>query len=257
VLIGGATPLSYQWTFNEQVLPNATGPTLTRSSARLEHAGDYRVIITNPFGTLSSAVAHLDVVVPALPSQDQFAGAVTVQNTLYLLGTGSNSNATRENLEPLHDGKKAVRSVWLAWTAPASGVVSVNTLGSDFDSVLAIYTGTNLSNLTPVESDDDSGTDHTSALSFNAVAGTTYRIAIAGYLATSGNIGFELELTPRRRGDHQLLRAMQHQRHDQDDRGHEHFPDRPLLLHQPEHEQRLLGLSRHHAVMVAVGRAAQ
>ena len=196
VLVGGATPLSYQWLFNGQVLSNATGPTLTRNSARLEHAGDYRVIITNPFGTLSSTVAHLDVTVPALPFQDQFASAVNVQNSLYLLGTGSNSNATRENLEPFHDEQKAVRSVWLAWTAPIGGVVSVNTLGSDFDTVLAIYTGTSVSSLTPVESDDDSGTNHTSALSFNAVAGTTYRIAIAGYLATSGDIGFELELTP-------------------------------------------------------------
>ena len=197
VLVGGATPLTYQWIFNEQVLSNATGATLTRSSARPEHAGDYRVIITNPYGTLSSAVAHLDVVVPVLPFEDQFARVVNMQNTLYLLGTGSNSNATRENLEPLHDGEKAVRSVWLAWTAPASGVVRVNTLGSDFDTVLAIYSGTDLSSLTPVESDDDSGPNHTSALSFNAVEGTTYRIAIAGYLGTSGNIGFELELTPR------------------------------------------------------------
>ena len=196
VAVAGGTPFSYQWLFNDNILSNATGPALTRSSARLEHAGDYRVIITNPFGTLGSAVAHLDVVAPVLPFQDQFAGAVTLQNTLYILGTGSNSNATRENLEPMHDGEKAARSVWLAWTAPASGVVSVNTLGSDFDTVLAIYTGTNVGNLTPVESDDDSGTNHTSALSFNAVAGTTYRIAIAGYLATSGQIGFELELTP-------------------------------------------------------------
>ncbi len=196
VLAGGATPLSYQWLFNGQVLSNATGPAFTRTSARPEHAGDYRVLVTNPFGTISSAVAQLDVLVPALPFQDQFASAVNVQNALYILGTGSNSNATRENLEPLHDGEKAVRSVWLAWTAPVGGVVSVNTLGSDFDTVLAIYTGTNVSSLTPVESDDDSGTNHTSALSFNAVAGTTYRIAIAGYLATSGSIGFELELTP-------------------------------------------------------------
>ena len=196
VMVVGAEPLGYQWTFNGLILSNATGPMLTRNSARPEHAGDYRVIITNPFGTISSAVAHLDVEPASLPFRNQFADAINLQGALYLLGTGSNSNATREILEPFHDEQKAVRSVWLAWTAPVSGVVSVNTLGSDFDTVLAIYTGTNVSSLTPVESDDDSGTNHTSALSFNAVAGRTYHIAIAGYLGTSGNIGFELELTP-------------------------------------------------------------
>jgi hypothetical protein len=61
--------------------------------------------------------------------------------------------------------------------------VEFNTAGSSFDTTLAIYTGNNVTNLSSVAANDDdiAAGVHTSRLSFNAIAGVTYRVAIDGY----------------------------------------------------------------------------
>ena len=46
---------------------------------------------------------------------------------------------------------------------------------------MGVYTGSSVSSLTTVASDDDSGGNYTSKVTFNAVAGTTYQIAVDGY----------------------------------------------------------------------------
>jgi hypothetical protein len=61
-------------------------------------------------------------------------------------------------------------------------------MGSSFDTLLAVYTGSTVSALTRIASDDDSGGSLTSRVSFSAVAGTTYRIAVDGYGAASGSV---------------------------------------------------------------------
>ena len=196
----GAQPLTYQWIFNGTVISGATGQSLTLTNVRPQDQGNYRVVVMNEFGSKMSEDGHLTVLLPELPFADDFTNSVVLSNVLYFAGHGTNIGATRELDEPIHDGKKAVRSVWISWTAPANGIVSINTRGSDFDTVLAVYAGDSLDTLTPIESDDDndepgsSGDD--SKVTFNAVAGTTYRIAVAGYLFSEGNIVFELALTP-------------------------------------------------------------
>ena len=53
--------------------------------------------------------------------------------------------------------------------------------------------GTSVSTLTPVASNDEvSPYNLTSALTFNAVAGTTYRIAVDGYNGLAGNVVLNL-----------------------------------------------------------------
>ncbi|WP_293079825.1 S8 family serine peptidase [Okeania sp. SIO3B5] len=108
----------------------------------------------------------------------------------------SNFEATSENGEPLHannqlEGNEG-SSVWWNWTAPASGLVTITTNGSDFDTVLGIYTGDSVSNLTEVASDDDSGDGVESLVMFDAVGGTNYKIAVDGYLGAQGNIVLDL-----------------------------------------------------------------
>lgn len=106
----------------------------------------------------------------------------------------ANTRASKENGEPNHAGDRGGRSVWFSWTATFSGPVLFTTLGSDFDTLLSVYTGNNLNGLTPIAANDDSpyadsleGHVLTCSLSFTATAGTTYRIAVDGSGGRSGN----------------------------------------------------------------------
>lgn len=106
----------------------------------------------------------------------------------------SSVNATREPGEPRHADKVGSNSLWYRWTADRSGVVVVSTAGSDFDTLLAVYTGAALRQLTPVAGNDDTPGDngYTSQLEFPAVAGSTYWIAVDGYDGASGMASLSL-----------------------------------------------------------------
>lgn len=94
--------------------------------------------------------------------------------------TGSTRGATRQAGEPLHAGVNSTNSIWYTWTAPTNGPFTFDTAGSSFDTLLAVYTGSAFP-LTPVVSDDSSGPFNTSRVQFDAVNGTTYRIAVDGF----------------------------------------------------------------------------
>jgi hypothetical protein len=97
-------------------------------------------------------------------------------------------DATGQNGEPIHFlNSEPTQSVWFTFRSPVNDVVTIDTQGSDFDTVLAVYRGTALDRLTRVASDDDSGGNLTSLVSFQASANVTYRIAVDGFLASQGN----------------------------------------------------------------------
>jgi len=67
----------------------------------------------------------------------------------------------------------------------------MTTAGSNYDTLLAVYTGNTLSPpLTPIAKNDDvdPGKIRTSTVTFNATAGMIYRIAVDGWGGESGNI---------------------------------------------------------------------
>jgi hypothetical protein len=117
------------------------------------------------------------------PPNDGFAAATVLQG-----GKGRVSGvfwwATREAGEPHHAGSHLDQTLWYAWTAPTSGRVRMDTIGSSSDSVIAVYTGDSLATLQLVASDDGevgpSGI-FWSSVRFKAQAGTTYHVAVAGW----------------------------------------------------------------------------
>ena len=148
---------------------------------------------------------------PAVVNWNQIAGAPANNNfnsPTDLTGTqggvsGRNHNATKENNEPNHAGNIGGRSVWFRWVAPASGDMVIDTMGSTFDTLLAVYSGSALNGLggTVVAQNDDAvsvdlngdGTPETaviyfSRVTFHATAGTTYRIAVDGHGGVTGSI---------------------------------------------------------------------
>lgn len=100
--------------------------------------------------------------------------------------TGHNTFATHEAPgEPLHVGvTDATNSVWWYWSPTNNGTVLVDTLGTAFNNVVAVYFGSNVSNLVQLAASDDTptvnGVRRQPFLYFSATNGSTYRIAVAG-----------------------------------------------------------------------------
>jgi hypothetical protein len=122
------------------------------------------------------------------PTNDLFNAATVLRGSSVVTNVNTFS-ATSEFGEPSQIASKTGgKSVWYRWIAPATGTVYVSTKWSDFDTLLAVFIGTNITSLDHIASNDDDGGLPTSALTFTAVAGTEYRIAVAGYLNASGDL---------------------------------------------------------------------
>ena len=105
--------------------------------------GDDGDLVINASLWLAAATAG------APPVNDNFAGATLITGSSASV-SGTNVNATKETGEPNHAGNAGGKSVWWTWTAPASGNVVIDTIGSTFDTLLGVYTGTAVNALTQV-----------------------------------------------------------------------------------------------------------
>ncbi|HEY0865609.1 MAG TPA: matrixin family metalloprotease [Lacunisphaera sp.] len=140
---------------------------------------------------------------PGQPANDSFANAAIIilpaSNTATL--SGYNTNATKQAGEPSHAGNVGGRSVWWRWTAPAAGPVTVDTRGSYFDTTLGVYTGTAVNSLVTLAGNDDLSSSpqphiQASSVTFTAVAGTTYYIAVDGFDADCAGLTLNVSFTP-------------------------------------------------------------
>ena len=132
----------------------------------------------------------------AQSGNDMFANRILLSGTNIVV-TSSSIGAAKETGEPSHAGIAGGASVWWSWTAPNVGTVSISTSGSGFDTVLGVYTGSSVSALTEVASDDDDADSGalTSKVSFDVVSNRTYQIAVDGYGGASGNVRLSVQLS--------------------------------------------------------------
>lgn len=94
--------------------------------------------------------------------------------------TCSSVGATLEKGEPRHYAGCSDATVWWKWTAPSDGPMTVDTKGSSFDTIMAVYTGTDVSHLDLVDNNDDVKGEVWSRIAFDAEEGETYHIVVAG-----------------------------------------------------------------------------
>ncbi len=130
------------------------------------------------------------------PFNDGLANALELAGTVGATTT-NNLNATREPGEPLHVGKQGGKSVWYFFTAPSDGLLSITTTNSNFDTLLAIYTGTRVDRLTALNANDDTPTGFGiySELTQAVRSGTRYYVAVDGLAGSSGQIFLEYSFT--------------------------------------------------------------
>lgn len=124
----------------------------------------------------------------SIPVHDGFGNPKVVVASGYNDRTGTGS-ATRETGEPQPCGHIA-STVWYALTPTADSTVYVDTYGSDFDTVVAAYTGSSLTNLGLVECNDDiaAGAEVRSQIAFDIHAGQTYYIQAGGFDGRTGTL---------------------------------------------------------------------
>jgi hypothetical protein len=154
----------------------------------------YRIAVSGHGG----AEGSIELTVRGAPRNDGFAKARPLPSPLPQTVFGSNRLATREAGEPEHAGKPGDRSVWYVWTPSVGGPVTLDTCGSDFDTLLAVYTGSAVNGLVPVASDDNGAACGAGAseVSFTAAAGTAYRVAVDGLAGDDGE--FDLRVGRRK-----------------------------------------------------------
>jgi outer membrane protein assembly factor BamB len=156
-------------------------PTLAR--------GVRKTISENDITALDLFGYSIGLPAPVRPPNDNFANAIALQTNSGSL-TGSSVNATREPGEPNHAAFMGDKSVWYSWVSPLNGQITIDTIGSNYDTTLGVYTGSAVNQLVSVAQNDDivSGTNRNSRVEFNVTAGTTYRIAIDGWNGEYGSV---------------------------------------------------------------------
>ena len=143
--------------------------------------------------TVISAQSNVRVSAPSPDFADNFAARNLLTGFTNFV-SGNNSFYTREPGEPRHANRSGDHSAWLTWTAPASGACVIDTFGSIFDTVLAVYTNDppsmqTVTNLVVVTFNDNADTRTVlSRVTFAAVAGVSYQIAVDAYGAGQGGV---------------------------------------------------------------------
>jgi hypothetical protein len=185
----GKGVVRFQWQRNGVNILGATKEVLVIPEYRFIDGGVYAVVVRDDEGAQRSLPVDLFGGGKPLPFTDQFflpsptaPNVIAGQNGF---GSGQNFGATIQRPpEPFHAGVIGGASMWLQWTAPITGVATLATHGSDFNTVLAVYLPPNPdqpgSDFQQVAANNDEGRFHTSLVEFNAQEGRTYLIAVDG-----------------------------------------------------------------------------
>ncbi len=159
--------------------------------AGLSGAWTLRATAEAPGKTGATAEAFYRLRQPA--PNDRFADRIDLGSVLEAVETRDNHGATAEPGEPLHAGVAGGASLWWSWTAPGDGTLSLDTVGSFLDTLLAVYTGASVDALVAVAANDDAAPlVRTSRLSLPVRAGVAYRIAVDAAGGAPGTIRLQL-----------------------------------------------------------------
>ena len=136
------------------------------------------------------AVAHQSpnhpITQSSVPPNDDFANATAI--TLPYEGSLDVSGATVAADDPpmgCGDGQNQ-RTVWYRFTAPGDGFITLNTAGSDYDTVLSVWQGPRGSLVSRGCNDDGGWWSGTSNLNVGVAGGQVYHVQVASRGPTAG-----------------------------------------------------------------------
>ncbi|MGH2654787.1 MAG: calcium-binding protein [Actinomycetota bacterium] len=126
--------------------------------------------------------------VAAPPPNDAFAARTTIP-ALPFEETQSTLEATEEPDEPSPRCGPMGKTIWYQFTPGSDMVLAASMSGSDFDTLLAVWTGTSLASLTEV------GCADFGSVVFAAQAGETYLVQAGGWFDSAGSARVRLRET--------------------------------------------------------------
>jgi len=190
----GSLPLSFQWSRNGVTIPAGTNTSYSLVNAQLSDSGSiFACLITNTYGFASSSnmlLKVIDTVPNGLCNNAIVVTSASYTNVQSTLKANAPGNPMPDCVPGFGHG------VWYEFTATVSGILYVDTFGSDFDTGLGIYTGT-CGAMSEVACNDDAAGGVTSQIILPTIAGTTYYIIAGGYNSDAGNLVFHLNyVTP-------------------------------------------------------------
>lgn len=164
----------------------------------------YSFMISTPNNSGGSLSVSANIYL--IPANDSFANAIVINPAVVsFTDTGSNFEAMPfdandpPTIAPctINDNSK---SVWYQFTPAANGTITVDTLGSSYDTILAAYTG-GIGSFSQVACNDDAPNTGTlqSRISFNGTVGTRYSFMVAGVGGDVGTLTFHLTGPPKKR----------------------------------------------------------
>ncbi|HEX3720236.1 MAG TPA: immunoglobulin domain-containing protein [Verrucomicrobiae bacterium] len=202
------THLHYQWYRNGVRIQGATNSTYSVANTQATDCGAYSVRVNDQVAVVESATAELTASILTIVD-DLLSSVWNLLDPTSGDGKGSNVGDTNQTGEPyIVPGDPGGSTVWYSWTptkgllgllSPNTGVATFTSLGSDFDTILGVYTGSVPNKLVAVPSainDDDTAGYLCSRISFNYTIGTTYLIAVDGYFGAQGNVVLNWNLDP-------------------------------------------------------------
>lgn len=209
-----------EWYFNDEHIEEAKSPVLVIPNFSRANVGEYKLEVTlkeakdyevysapveiqiNTEGEMAALardkpVDALDFLLAGAAGQNGGIARSGVRRQAGITRGYSGSQifntvfARRDPDEPLHCGVVGTASYWFAYQPPADGTAVIDTEGSDFDTVLAVYTFEppliGYAGLIPVACDHNSGTNGlTSRLEFAAAKDRTYLVVVDGANNTRG-----------------------------------------------------------------------
>jgi hypothetical protein len=218
----GNCALGLQWHLDGEPVPGATNACLVLSNVSAEAVGQYTLRVASADWTYwtvpaevqlntegSSALARNrleDARGSALVGviEEGFKAGKSMKSGAPLASGYSGSQVFKtypgkDPAEPDACGVAGGASYWFEYTPPEEGTLFLNTDGSTFDTVLAIYTdnGLNLgyASLVELACDNNSGTNgRTSALQVPVKRGTNYFIMVDGVNGASGRVSLNYRL---------------------------------------------------------------
>lgn len=152
--------------------------------------------LNRSWDAVSAAIALLTAqsgAMAAPPPNDAPSRAIAI-SALPFKSSVDTTEATSAGDDPIYGGKGS--TVWYSFTSRAGGRVLLDTLGSDYDTTLFVYTGSPGAYHQIVWDDDGGGEGGQSRLLLKAEAGVTYTVMVGGFAGEGGSLALSAAVAP-------------------------------------------------------------